>query len=337
MSGRPAGGATWSIRSRWAGWSTIRAMAAASCGSVASSAIAARSTVGYATSTSSRHTGCDQPDRLGQGVRHHAVPAGPGQHPFEQGAAAHRLAGDPERFAAGAGRQRGGVGVEGGQVDHGERRLEVRGGAVEASLQIGAFGDHASNDIAFERQCETPSCMRHSVRWVSRAESAPLDVCTSAPGSDAREVRPSTHAKRARRRPACQPGRPVRHRGAALRAADPAVPAALAGARASPRSATGSACWPPRSSRRPGHRQRRQGRARSAARSPSGCCRRWCSGPIAGVMADRFDRRYTMVICDLHPVRLSTARSRSCRSSATPAGSRSPGRPSPPSSARRSR
>ena len=72
------------------------------------------------------------------------LPAGPGEDPLEQGAAPYRLAGDPDRLAAGPVAERGGVGVEGGQVDHGEGRLEVSGGAVQAVAQCGAFDDHDS-------------------------------------------------------------------------------------------------------------------------------------------------------------------------------------------------
>ena len=44
------------------------------------------------------------------------------------------------------------------------------------------------------------------------------------------------------------------------------------------------------------HRRRA---SRWAAWSPRSCCRRWCSGPLAGALADRFDRRKLMVICDM--------------------------------------
>ncbi len=69
-----------------------------------------------------------------------STPCQPGrrEHPGEQLAAAHRLAGDPQRLAGGAGDQRVGVGVEGGEVDDRERRVEVRGRPVEA-FPLGVF------------------------------------------------------------------------------------------------------------------------------------------------------------------------------------------------------
>ena len=61
---------------------------------------------------------------------------------IQQGAAAYRFAGHPDRLAAGAGGERGRVGVESGQVNRGHRGLEMRGGPVEALLQGAPFADH---------------------------------------------------------------------------------------------------------------------------------------------------------------------------------------------------
>jgi hypothetical protein len=63
----------------------------------------------------------DQPQRLRQGVREDAAPAGPGEHPAQRGAAAHRLARDPQRLAGGVGGHRVGIGVERGDVDDRDR------------------------------------------------------------------------------------------------------------------------------------------------------------------------------------------------------------------------
>ena len=328
------------MRSRWAGLSTISVMAAASCsGPWPARASAARSAVGYATSTSSRDAGADQPDRLGQGVRHDAVPAGPGQHPFEQRAAAHRLAGDPDRLAAGAGGQRGGVGVEGGQVDDRERRLEVRRwrgrGARCRSRCVRAIT--RSTISPSPMQCETPSSMRPpGTCGVTRSSCATARLQCSGAVSHGRYG----HRHRSERGAHADAAPPVDLSGvAALRSrpAHPAVPPALAGARR--RLAR-------RLARPAGHRDlRRRSRSTGSARRARAfggviavrLLPALVLGPIAGVFADRFDRRYTMVICDLirfvvlrlDPGRRAVQRLRR--------GSSSPGPPSPPSSSRRSR
>jgi hypothetical protein len=69
--------------------------------------------------------GGTQPQRLGQGVAEQARVPGPGQHPPQQETAADGLAGDPDGAAAGAADEIGGVVVEGGQVDDGQRRVEA--------------------------------------------------------------------------------------------------------------------------------------------------------------------------------------------------------------------
>ena len=66
----------------------------------------------------------DQPDRLRHGIRHHAGEARPREHPVEQGAAAHRLRGDPDRQPTGPPDEVVGVGVEGVEVDGDERRRQ---------------------------------------------------------------------------------------------------------------------------------------------------------------------------------------------------------------------
>ncbi len=71
-----------------------------------------------------------QPDRLGEGVRHDPGETGPGQDPFEERAAADGLAGDADRLAAGPADEIVGVGVERGEIDDGQGRVEMRGGPV---------------------------------------------------------------------------------------------------------------------------------------------------------------------------------------------------------------
>ena len=84
-----------------------------------------------------RHAGAHEPDRLRQREREHAVEPGAGQGPGDQLADADRLAGDPDRHAAGPVQQVGRVGVERVQVDHGERWVEGRRRGVEPRSEVG--------------------------------------------------------------------------------------------------------------------------------------------------------------------------------------------------------
>jgi hypothetical protein len=72
-----------------------------------------------------------EPQRLGQRERHRALARRVGQGPVQRPAAAQRLRGDPDRGAARASGEVGGVGLEGGEVEDREGRVEVRGGGVE--------------------------------------------------------------------------------------------------------------------------------------------------------------------------------------------------------------
>ena len=71
-----------------------------------------------------------EPQRLGQREGEDALQAG-AQRALDQGAHAHGLGGEPDRLAARAAQQVGRVGVEGIEVDDGERRLQARGGGVK--------------------------------------------------------------------------------------------------------------------------------------------------------------------------------------------------------------
>ncbi len=73
-----------------------------------------------------------QPQRLGQRVGERPLKAGPREHPLLQRAAAHRLAGQPDRLGRGAAFHVGGVGPEGVEVDDRERRIERGRGSFEA-------------------------------------------------------------------------------------------------------------------------------------------------------------------------------------------------------------
>ena len=90
------------------------------------------------------HAVVGEPQRLGDGQREHAMEGAAliGEQPLEQRTAAQRLAGDADRLAAGAARERVGVLGEGVDVDHGERRLEFRAGAFEPFMVAGT--DHLS-------------------------------------------------------------------------------------------------------------------------------------------------------------------------------------------------
>ena len=104
--GRPPARRAASTRSRWAGWSTIRVRAAA-----ARRRPARRSRCGRLSGRrpGRRRGHAGEPQRLGQRERHDAGEPGPARTTLEQGAAAHRLAGDPDRLAAGPADQLGGV------------------------------------------------------------------------------------------------------------------------------------------------------------------------------------------------------------------------------------
>ena len=163
--------------------------------------------------------GADQPDRLGQGERHHAVPAGSAEHPAEQLAAADRLAGHPDRLAAGAGGQRGGVGVEGGEVDHRERRVEVGGRPVEALAQSVACRWPRVHANCPDGNAKHPHVVRAAVggtgglgsasRRMSPVRRPPTGSRVFHRGCPAMgrhvEVRPSK-ASRTASRPACRAG-----------------------------------------------------------------------------------------------------------------------------------
>ena len=71
--------------------------------------------------------------------RHYTEPVSPEarQSVTEQFSAAHGFAGHPDGLASRAAGHAGRVGLERGQVDHGERGLQVRGGGVVPQQIIG--------------------------------------------------------------------------------------------------------------------------------------------------------------------------------------------------------
>jgi len=83
-------------------------------------------------------SGAQQPESLGQGESHHTVPAGPGQRPPDEFAAAYRLAGHPDRLALRPADQRFGIAVERTQVDQGEWRIQLGGDPVVPGTARGA-------------------------------------------------------------------------------------------------------------------------------------------------------------------------------------------------------
>ncbi len=159
------------------------------------------------------------------------------------------------------------------------------------------------------------------VAVIARARQTTAEGAPAAPRARRRsqEARPGpgrrpTH--QVRHRAGCRgPGRHGRAGGTAVDPAHPAVPPALARARQSPRSVTGWACWPPRSSpRQPGQRLHRQGCG----------VRRGDRGPAAAGSDPRPDRRRLRrpVRPPVHdgrlrprPVRCCSPRSRSSRCS----------------------
>ena len=79
---------------------------------------------------------------LGGGEREHALPAGHRQHPAQHLDAPDRLRRHPDRQPAGLRHQGSGVGLQGVQVDHGERGVPV----ADRGLQplVGSLGGHGA-------------------------------------------------------------------------------------------------------------------------------------------------------------------------------------------------
>jgi hypothetical protein len=82
-----------------------------------------------------RDAAADEPDRLRQGVGHHALPPGPLEHATDEITAAYGLAGHPDWRTRGRFFQRRGVGVERRQIDHREGRIECGGGRIKPRLE----------------------------------------------------------------------------------------------------------------------------------------------------------------------------------------------------------
>ena len=82
--------------------------------------------------------GARQPQRLREREGHQAREAGPGEHPLQQRAAAHRLAGHPDRLAGRAADDVIRVGVERLQIDDRHRRVEMSGRPVVPGAVSGA-------------------------------------------------------------------------------------------------------------------------------------------------------------------------------------------------------
>ena len=98
-----------------------------------------------------RQPGADQPDGLGQRERHHAAPARGGERALEEGAAADGLAGNAEGLSGGPADERGGVRIERSKIDDRERRVEVRGGLVQAFAERVACGRRHTSTLAVLR------------------------------------------------------------------------------------------------------------------------------------------------------------------------------------------
>ena len=81
-----------------------------------------------------------QPQGLGQRIAHDPLVARGGQRPLDQEPAAQRLGRDPDRQPGRAPGQVRRVRVEGGQVDQGQRRVLLGGGAVVAGAEVVAAG-----------------------------------------------------------------------------------------------------------------------------------------------------------------------------------------------------
>ncbi len=86
-------------------------------------------------------TGPRQPQRLREREGHDPGESGTGQHPLQQGAAAHRFARHPDGLPGRTPDEVVGVGVERLQIDDGDRGVEMGGGPVVAGPVSGA-GSH---------------------------------------------------------------------------------------------------------------------------------------------------------------------------------------------------
>ena len=73
-----------------------------------------------------------EPQRLGQRERERAAEPVAGEHALLQGAAAQRLAREPDRLGRGAAFQVGGVGPQRVEIDERERRLQIGRRAFQA-------------------------------------------------------------------------------------------------------------------------------------------------------------------------------------------------------------
>ena len=107
------------------------------------------------------------------------------------------------------------------------------------------------------------------------------------------------HAIAGSGRRAASPGGSQRRRRAARDPAHPAVPPAVAGARRGLARRLAGPAGHGDLRLGAGERWRREGPGLRLVSSRCACCPALVLGPLAGVMADRWDRRYTMVVCDL--------------------------------------
>ena len=150
---------------------------------------------------SSLIAGLVQPERLGERVGEDAGEAVVRQRALDQRRHAQGLRGHPDRLAAGAAHQVVGVGVEGVEVDHGDRgrrRLGERGdGGVEPRPQAVAV-DEVGRSLDAPLAAASPRC-RPSRR---RSGEPPVGARTRRGGASGSWCRAAGRAGRPRRRPA---------------------------------------------------------------------------------------------------------------------------------------